>query len=112
MRLFYKSTNTYYDQLKNLREEELTGVALEDIKRTVGIDADPVSIEVTKWDNLMPNYHLGHNQSVNALNEILLTEMPQVKLAGASYFGVGIGACIQNGKETAESIMKDAINKA
>ncbi|PFG06428.1 protoporphyrinogen oxidase [Bacillus sp. es.034] len=112
VRLFYKSTNTYYDQLKNLREEELTGVALEDIKRTVGIDADPVSIEVTKWDNLMPNYHLGHNQSVNALNEILLTEMPQVKLAGASYFGVGIGACIQNGKETAESIMKDAINKA
>ncbi|KPL60168.1 protoporphyrinogen oxidase [Rossellomorea vietnamensis] len=112
VRLFYKSTNTHYNQLKNLREEELTGVALEDIKRTVGIVADPISIEVTKWNNLMPNYHLGHNQSVNALNDILLTEMPQVKLAGASYFGVGIGACIQNGKETAESIMKDAINKA
>ncbi|MCR8847498.1 protoporphyrinogen oxidase [Rossellomorea sp. SC111] len=112
LRLFYKSTSAHYEQLKNLKEDELTGVALEDIKRTIGIDADPVSIEVTNWDNLMPHYHLGHNQSVNALNDILLTEMPRVKLAGASYFGVGIGACIQNGRKTAESIIKDAINKA
>ncbi|PFA67125.1 protoporphyrinogen oxidase [Bacillus sp. AFS015802] len=112
VRLFYKSTNAHYNHLKNLREDELKSVALEDIKKSVGIDANPISVEVTNWNNLMPNYHLGHNQSVQALGRNLLTELPQVKLAGASYYGVGIAACIQNGKKTAESIMEDIIKKA
>ncbi|WP_201715838.1 protoporphyrinogen oxidase [Rossellomorea arthrocnemi] len=112
VRLFYKSTNAHYHQLKHLKEDELMSVALEDIKKSVGIDADPISMEVTNWENLMPNYHLAHSQSVQALNRTLLMDMPQVKLAGASYYGVGIGACIQNGKRTAESIMEDVMKEA
>lgn len=107
VRLFYKSTSTHYEQLKNLKEDELTRVALDDIKKSVGINADPISVEVTDWKELMPNYHLSHNQAVQALEQMLSTEMPRVKLAGASYYGVGIGACIQNGKKTAESIIED-----
>ncbi|WP_226673772.1 protoporphyrinogen oxidase [Rossellomorea aquimaris] len=111
VRLFYKSSNGHYDELKKLNEEELMKVALGDIKKSVGVDANPISVEVTAWENLMPNYHLGHNQSVQSLNDVLLTEMPNVKLAGASYYGVGIGACIKNGKKTAESILEDIIIK-
>ena len=112
VRLFYKSTSTHYEQLKNLKEDELTRVALDDIKKSVGINADPISVEVTNWKDLMPNYHLSHNQAVQALEQVLSTEMPRVKLAGASYYGVGIGACIQNGKKTAESIIEDIMKEA
>ncbi len=30
---------------------------------------------------------------------------PNVYLTGASYYGVGIGACIENGKNTANKII-------
>ncbi|MFI8687051.1 protoporphyrinogen oxidase [Rossellomorea sp. NPDC077527] len=112
VRLFYKSSNSQYDTLKNLNNEELTRVALEDIRKSIGIYAEPITVEVTNWKNLMPNYLLGHNQSVNSLEQTLLKEMPNVALAGASYYGVGIGACIQNGKETAETIINDIIKRA
>ncbi|CAN7401566.1 protoporphyrinogen oxidase [Rossellomorea sp. LjRoot5] len=112
VRLFYKSTSAHYEQLKNLKEDELTRVALDDIRKSVGINADPISVEVTNWKNLMPNYHLSHNQAVQALEQLLSTEMPQVKLAGASYYGVGIGACIQNGKKIAESLIEDIMKEA
>ncbi|MGM0851239.1 MAG: protoporphyrinogen oxidase [Bacillota bacterium] len=105
LRLFYKSTNPYYNDLKEFSEAELVSMALEDIRKSVGIDGDPISVEVTNWKDLMPNYHLEHSQAVQSLNENLATELPRVKLAGASYFGVGIGACIQNGKKTAEWII-------
>ncbi|MHA7138867.1 protoporphyrinogen oxidase [Rossellomorea arthrocnemi] len=107
LRLFYKSTNPHYNELKEFSEAELVSMALEDIRKSVGIDGDPVSVEVTNWKDLMPNYHLEHSQSVQSLGENLATELPRVKLAGASYFGVGIGACIQNGKKTAESIIDE-----
>ncbi|WP_064093471.1 protoporphyrinogen oxidase [Rossellomorea aquimaris] len=104
VRLFYKSTNPRYYELKQMNEEELTRVALEDVKQSLGIKGVPVSVEVTNWKDLMPNYHLGHSQSVEALEESLTSQFPNVFLAGASYYGVGIGACIQNGKKTAEFI--------
>lgn len=109
VRLFYKSTNPHYNKLKELSDEELTSVALTDIKQSIGIDANPVSVDVTSWENLMPNYNLNHNHSVQALELHMLSEWPGVKLAGASYYGVGIGACIQNGKKTAGSIIEDII---
>ncbi|TYS91398.1 protoporphyrinogen oxidase [Rossellomorea aquimaris] len=105
LRLFYKSTNPHYNELKEYSKSELVSTALEDIRKSIGIDCDPVSAEVTNWKDLMPNYHLEHGQSVQSLDNNLANELPGVKLAGSSYYGVGIGACIQNGKKTAEWIV-------
>lgn len=107
VRLFYKSSNPHYKGLKNLTEEALTATALKDISKSLGIDRTPVSVEVTNWSGLMPNYHLQHSQVVEALQHSIQRRYPNVLLAGASYFGVGIGACIKNGKQTAESILKE-----
>ncbi len=112
VRLFYKSTNPHYRELSGLNEVELMSVAQEDIRKSVGIAGDPVAVEVTGWKDLMPKYHLKHGQTVQALDQLLLIEFPRVKIAGASYYGVGIGACIQNGKHIAEEIIKDINRKA
>ena len=103
VRLFYKSSNPSYGQLKDLTEVELAEVALTDIEKSLGIKAKPFSVEVTGWKNLMPNYTMQHKSAVDALEEKMAEIVPNVKLAGASYYGVGIGACIQNGKDIAES---------
>lgn len=106
MRLFYKSSNPYYDQLIRLSDEELKHVGMEDIRQSLGLEAEPVSCEVTKWHENMPNYHLKHRQVVESLELAMEDLYPNVMLAGCSYYGVGIPDCIANGEKTAGMIME------
>ena len=111
VRLFYKSSNPSYEELKDLTEKELVNVALGDIRKSLDIEEEPVSVEVTGWKNLMPNYHMHHKTAVSGLEEKMAALLPQIKLAGASYYGVGIGACIQNGKDVADNIVAELITE-
>lgn len=104
VRLFYKSSNPAYGELESLSEEELVKVALSDIRKSLAIDAQPSTVEVTKWEGLMPNYHMAHKAAVDGLESKMAMMVPNIHLAGSSYYGVGIGACIQNGKNLAQII--------
>ncbi|RNA67106.1 protoporphyrinogen oxidase [Alteribacter keqinensis] len=104
VRLFYKSTNLSYPELKKMDDETFAAFARKDIEKSLGIQEAPTTVEVTNWDNLMPNYHKKHTESVAALEAKMASLYPNVILAGCSYYGVGIGACIQNGKDTAETV--------
>jgi protoporphyrinogen/coproporphyrinogen III oxidase len=52
----------------------------------------------------MPRYDLAHKDALRKVEEQLSTYYPNIYLAGCSYYGVGIGACIANGKQTAKRI--------
>ena len=106
VRLFYKSVNPRYEELVNMTDEELAKVAREDIKLSLGIEDEPTIVHVTKWINQMPKYDLAHNETLSVLIEQFEENYPNVLLAGCSYFGVGIGACIENGKNTANQIVE------
>lgn len=104
IRVFYKESNPHYQQLKNMDEEELTKVALSDIKRSVNIEEKPTVVHITKWIDAMPKYDFAHNEALKQVLSQLEKKYPNVLIAGCSYFGVGIGACIDNGKENANKI--------
>lgn len=104
VRMFYKSSNPVFESMKHMNEEELVEVALQDIDKSLKLNGKPQVVEVTKWNDLMPNYHLEHGEAIKSLNQKLSSMLPNVVLAGCSYYGVGIGACIKNGKETAQLI--------
>lgn len=106
VRLFYKSSNPMFNELKHLKDEELTAIAMEDIKKSLKLDSEPAVVNVTKWNDLMPVYGMGHAETVKTLNEQLEEKYPNVILAGCSYYGVGIGNCIKNGQDTAEKIIQ------
>ena len=84
---------------------------MDDIRLSIGISAEPVSCEVTKWHDDMPNYHLKHRQVVESLERKMEDLYPNVILAGCSYYGVGIPDCMANGEKTAGLILKQ-INRA
>ena len=109
VRLFYKSSIPSYKELDKMSEEELVKVAMKDIEKSLGIKVHPKAVNITKWNQLMPNYTLQHPEAIASLNTEMEALYPGVILAGCSYYGVGISACITNGKETAESIMKSLI---
>jgi len=104
VRLFYKNTGPEYEALRSLSEEELMEVGRRDVEAALGITDQPVSVEVTRWDETMPNYHLKHPQLVKDLETRLGAAYPNVLLAGCSYYGVGIPDCILNGEHTAAKI--------
>ncbi|ALC87834.1 protoporphyrinogen oxidase [Bacillus sp. FJAT-22090] len=104
VRMFYKSSNPVFESMKHMSEEELVEVALQDIDKSLKLNGKPQVVEVTKWNDLMPNYHMEHGEAIKSLNQKLSSMLPNVVLAGCSYYGVGIGACIKNGKETAQLI--------
>jgi len=104
VRLFYKSSHPSFTSLKDMEKEELLGIALVDIHKALGIDAKPVTSEVTKWTDQMPNYLISHPKSVEALESKMAVDYPGLILAGCSYYGVGIPDCIQNGFDSARKI--------
>lgn len=104
IRLFYKNNNPKYEELAAMSEEELTKVALNDVKRSLNIEEEPVVVNVEKWIDSMPKYDLAHNEALQVVQNELEDKYPNLFIAGCSYFGVGIGACIENGKNTAEKI--------
>lgn len=109
LRLFYKKSNPAYEQLNALSEEELLKVAKKDIEKSLGITEKPISYEVTKWNELMPVYSLQHKSAIDTINAKMAELFPNVLLAGSSYYGVGIAACIANGEETAGKLTKSLL---
>ncbi|MBP1934295.1 protoporphyrinogen oxidase [Ammoniphilus resinae] len=106
VRLFYKSSHPSFALLKEMNEEELLQVALGDLSSAMGIHAEPVVSEVTKWTDQMPNYLITHPQSVKALERKMELNYPGIFLAGCSYYGVGIPDCMENGINSARKIIQ------
>lgn len=106
VRLFYKNNNPRYEELASMSEEELTKVALEDVRLSLNIEEQPVVVNIKKWINQMPKYDIAHNEALQVVVNELNRKYPNLFIAGCSYFGVGIGACIENGKNTAQKVLE------
>jgi protoporphyrinogen/coproporphyrinogen III oxidase len=106
VRLFYKSSHPSFVELKGMSEEELLQVAMQDIAKSLGVIAEPVVSEMTKWTDSMPNYLLTHPKTVQSLENKLKESYPGISIAGCSYYGVGIPDCIENGVITARKIIE------
>lgn len=109
IRVFYKSANPLFKDLKHLSEEEITAIVLDDIKKSLKLNGKPTVVNITKWNDLMPIYGMEHATMVKSLNAQLEEKYPNVLLAGCSYYGVGIGSCIQNGQDTAQKIASQLV---
>lgn len=105
IRLFYKNVNPKYEELVAMSKEELTKVALNDVKLSLNIEEQPIVVDIEKWIDAMPRYDLAHNEALQVVQNELEEKYPNLFIAGCSYFGVGIGACIENGKNTAQKIL-------
>jgi len=104
VRLFYKSSKSAYEKLSRMTDAELLKVAMQDAKDAMGIDAEPIHYDVTRWQDTMPNYHIRHPHIVASLERKMEELFPNVLLAGCSYYGVGIPDCVASGERTARRI--------
>lgn len=89
----------YDDRAAVLDEHELIDGLLADLRTTCGISEEPLAARVSRWVDGFHQYDTGHLELVERLDGSLAADTDgRVAVAGAAYRGVGIPACIRQGR--------------
>ncbi len=96
-----KFGDTHALELDDASLVEALGV---DLEATMGIDTAPIAWRVTRWLDALPQYRPGHPARVANWRASVSAEAPGIHLAGAAYDGLGLPACIRQGRQTAAAV--------
>lgn len=86
-------------------DEALVSSVREELRDIMGVTAEPVFAQVSRWPRSMAQYTVGHQSRVEQI-EARLRDVPGLHLAGNAYYGIGIPDCIRSGKVAAERILE------
>ncbi len=89
-----------------LEDGPLTVRLLEDLRSVISITTEPTAVRVHRWLDAFPQYTPGHADRVDRVEAAMATDLPKVHLIGAAYRGIGIPACIADGRATAARLMQ------
>ena len=104
--LLRASAGRYGDErIADLDDDALVAAVRADLGTTMGLDAAPTDVRIVRWTDSFPQYTPGHLPRMAALDEQLAAEAPGIVLAGAVQKGVGIPACIRQGREAANAVL-------
>lgn len=84
----------------HLDDDALVEQLHRELIQAMGVQERPRERLVTRWPQAIPQYETGHQARVAEI-ETTLALWPGLVLAGASYHGVGISSCIQEGARAA-----------
>ncbi len=84
-------------------DQELTQAVQSENASILGITESPVDTVVWKYPRALPQYGVGHSQSVTRIRE-LLAQSPGLFLAGNFLTGRSIGDCAASGFQAAEDV--------
>jgi len=92
----------------HLDDAEIVDRALDDLALQLGIRFTPREVRVTRWPGAFAQYRPHHRRWVDAIRASLPNG---VFVAGSSYDGIGVPACVRSGRTNAERalIATDAV---
>ncbi|MEI7547314.1 MAG: protoporphyrinogen oxidase [Actinomycetota bacterium] len=82
----------------HLSDEQLLSAAAEEVGHHIGLMIEPIHARVSRWPGAFPQYRPHHAARLAQAEGRL---PPGLALAGASYHGIGIPACIRSGQQAA-----------
>jgi oxygen-dependent protoporphyrinogen oxidase len=91
-------------ELVDCEDNALIKFSTEELAKTVNFTGSPDFARVYRWRNCMPQYHLGHLERSRTIDS-MVGQHPGLELAGNSYHGVGIPACIKSGAQAMERLV-------
>ncbi|MEZ7003366.1 protoporphyrinogen oxidase [Streptomyces sp. AD55] len=84
-------------------DQGLVDVSRHDLREATGLAAAPVATRVTRWDDGLPQYPVGHHARVARVHAHV-AELPGLALCGAAYEGVGIPAVVAGAYAAADRV--------
>ncbi len=86
-------------------EETLVARVRQDLETSMGITADPELIRVYRWPLGIGQYEVGHQDRLDRIHERLAAN-PGLWVAGSSYYGIAMNACIEKAAEQGPEIAR------
>jgi oxygen-dependent protoporphyrinogen oxidase len=89
-----------------MTDDELVAKLHSDLVDATGLKVAPVDFFVQRWPNAIPQLEIGHLELVSKIREDLAF-FKGIYLAGSSYDGLGIAACLRSGAKAATQCLID-----
>src|SRR5262245_34950995 len=89
-------------------DAELVSIVHGELQKVLGISSEPRVISITRYQQSIPQYNIGHFERVRRI-ESLLQEAPGVQLIGNYLHGVSTGDCIKEAERVAKSVVETLI---
>lgn len=83
-------------------DQSIVNMVLSDLHRLLRFNGKPINWVLTRHQQAMPQYEIGHLEKVNEIEQ-RLASLKNVFLCGNSYTGIGIPDCIKSGEHAAEN---------
>ncbi len=93
-------------RIAGLDNEDLVSALRLDLGTTMGITAAPAGVRVSPWPSSLPQYRPGHLARVAAVEADVADRSPGLAVTGAAFRGVGLPACIDQGRRAAAAIIE------
>jgi protoporphyrinogen/coproporphyrinogen III oxidase len=85
-------------------DSELLDLSLLDLREAIGLTARPVAARVSRWEDGLPQYPVGHPDRVARIRTAV-GKLPGLAVCGAAYDGVGIPACVAAAHRAADQTL-------
>jgi oxygen-dependent protoporphyrinogen oxidase len=87
------------------QEESLLRQVRGDLKQAMGYDAEPILSRVYRWPSGIGQYTVGHGERMKGV-EGRLRDLPGLWVAGSSYYGISMNACIEKAGDQSREILE------
>ena len=88
----------------DLDDAQLVRIVREDLSEVMDILAAPYFVEVLRWPRGIPQYTLGHPDRLRRIDSRLEAH-PGLWVAGNSYHGISVNACIEEAPQVADRVL-------
>ncbi len=104
-RLTLMMGGAHHPFLVDLSDSAILEKVAEALSNHLGVRETPDAIHIQRIYNAIPQYALGHHQTVSAIEGEMLELSSRISCLGSSLYGVSINDCIANAKKKAEDFI-------
>ncbi|MDE0117016.1 MAG: protoporphyrinogen oxidase [bacterium] len=91
------------DRALALDDDALVGAVRADLGATMGLSAEPQEVRISRWERSLPQFRPGHLDLVADIERSLAHDAPWLQVTGAWARGLGVPACIHQGRQAAQA---------
>jgi len=92
----------------DMDDETMVNRVHDELVEAMGLTAGPNHQSIQRWPQAMPQYLVGHQDRLDAL-DAAIHHLPGLHLTGAAYRGVGLASCVADAKRTAQDVAQDVL---
>ncbi len=91
------------DRALSFDDDALLDVVRTDLAATMGLEAEPHTVRISRWERSLPQFRPGHLELVADIKQVLAQDAPWLQVTGAWARGLGVPACINQGRQAAQA---------